>query len=317
MLYYLLKRLGMAVVVVLLATTFLASLSHIIPGDPVKLILGPRASEAMSARVREEMGLDKPVPVQVYNFVVNALQGDLGRDFATKAPVTDLIASALPHTIALAFASLGMAVLIGIPLGVISATRPNSLIDRLTGVLSVSLITMPTYVSALLLLLVFAVGLKAVSSIGAGEFSDPVDYAKRLILPATALAVTWIGYLARLVRASLLEVMNENYIRTAHAYGVRGRTISYKYALKNALIPTIAVLGVGLGNLLGGAVFIEKIFTRPGLGFLIYQSISERDYPVARGGILVAAVLFVVANLVADLSYRYLDPRIQTWGSST
>ena len=317
MLYYLLKRLGMAVVVVLLATTFLASLSHIIPGDPVKLILGPRASEAMSARVREEMGLDKPVPVQVYNFVVNALQGDLGRDFATKAPVTDLIASALPHTIALAFASLGMAVLIGIPLGVISATRPNSLIDRLTGVLSVSLITMPTYVSALLLLLVFAVGLKAVSSIGAGEFSDPVDYAKRLILPATALAVTWIGYLARLVRASLLEVMNENYIRTAHAYGVRGRTISYKYALKNALIPTIAVLGVGLGNLLGGAVFIEVIFTRPGLGFLIYQSISERDYPVARGAILVAAVLFVLANLAADLSYRFLDPRIQTWGSST
>jgi peptide/nickel transport system permease protein len=317
MLYYLLKRLGMAVVVVLLATTFLASLSHIIPGDPVKLILGPRASEAMSARVREEMGLDKPVPVQVLNFIANALQGDLGRDFATKAPVTDLIASALPHTIALAFASLGMAVLIGIPLGVISATRPNSLIDRLTGVLSVSLITMPTYVSALLLLLVFAVGLKAVSSIGAGEFSDPVDYAKRLILPATALAVTWIGYLARLVRASLLEVMNENYIRTAHAYGVRGRTISYKYALKNALIPTIAVLGVGLGNLLGGAVFIEVIFTRPGLGFLIYQSISERDYPVARGAILVAAVLFVLANLAADLSYRFLDPRIQTWGSST
>jgi peptide/nickel transport system permease protein len=317
MLYYLIKRLGMAVVVVLLATTFLASLSHIIPGDPVKLILGPRASEAMSARVREEMGLDKPVPIQVYNFIVNALQGDLGRDFATKAPVTKLIASALPHTIALAFASLGMAILIGIPLGVISATRPDSLIDRLTGVLSVSLITMPTYVSALLLLLVFAVGLRAVSSIGAGEFSDPVDYAKRLILPATALAVTWIGYLARLVRASLLEVMNENYIRTAHAYGVRDRTISYKYALKNALIPTIAVLGVGLGNLLGGAVFIEVIFTRPGLGFLIYQSISERDYPVARGGILVAAVLFVLANLAADLSYRFLDPRIQTWGSST
>jgi peptide/nickel transport system permease protein len=317
MLYYLIKRLGMAVVVVLLATTFLASLSHIIPGDPVKLILGPRASESMSARVREEMGLDKPVPVQVFDFVVNALQGDLGRDFATKAPVTKLIAAALPHTITLAFASLGMAVLIGIPLGVISATRPNSLIDRIAGVVSVSLITMPTYVSALLLLLVFAVGLKAVSSIGAGEFSDPVDYAKRLILPATALALTWIGYLARLVRASLLEVMNQNYIRTAHAYGVRGRTVSYKYALKNALIPTVAVLGVGLGNLLGGAVFIEVIFTRPGLGFLIYQSISERDYPVARGAILVAALLFVFANLAADLSYRFLDPRIQTWGSNT
>jgi peptide/nickel transport system permease protein len=138
-----------------------------------------------------------------------------------------------------------------------------------------------------------------------------------LILPATALAITWVGYLARLVRASLLEVMNQNYIRTAHAYGVSERTISYKFALKNALIPTVAVLGVGLGNLLGGAVFVEVIFTRPGLGSLVYQAISERNYPAARGAILVAALLFVMANLVADLSYRYLDPRIRTWESST
>jgi peptide/nickel transport system permease protein len=317
MFYYILKRLGMAVVVMLLATIFLASLAHVIPGDPVKLMLGPRASEEMSARIRDEMGLDDPIPVQILDFIIDLLHGDLGRDFSTRAPVSDMIAAALPHTIALAFASLGMAVLIGIPLGVISATRPNSWIDRTLGFLSVSLITMPTYVSALLLLLLFAVGLHAVSSIGAGEFSDPVDYLKRLILPATALALTWIGYLARLVRASLLEVLNQNYIRTAHAYGVSERTIGYKYALKNALIPTVAVLGVGLGNLLGGAVFTEVIFTRPGLGFLIYQSISERNYPAARGCILVAALLFVLANLVADLSYRYLDPRIRTWESQT
>jgi peptide/nickel transport system permease protein len=317
MFYYILKRLGMAVVVMLLATLFLASLAHIIPGDPVKLMLGPRASESMSARVREEMGLDDPIPVQLFDFVVDLLHGDLGIDFATRTPVRDMIAAVLPHTIALALASLGMAVLIGIPLGVISATRPNSWVDRTLGILSVSMITMPTYVSALLLLLIFAVGLRAVSSIGAGEFSDPLDYLKRLLLPATALAITWVGYLARLVRASLLEVMNQNYIRTAHAYGVSERTVSYKYALKNALIPTVAVLGVGLGNLLGGAVFVEVIFTRPGLGSLVFQAISERNYPAARGAILVAALLFVLANLAADLSYRYLDPRIRTWESST
>ena len=317
MAYYILKRLVMALVVMLLATVLLASLAHVIPGDPVKLMLGPRASEEMSARVREEMGLDDPIPVQVFDFVVGLLHGDLGRDFSTRSPVSDMIAAALPHTVSLAIVSLGMAVLIGIPLGVISATHPNSWVDRTLGVLSVSLITMPTYVSALLLLLLFAVGLKAVSSIGAGELSNPVDYVKRLLLPATALALTWIGYLARLVRASLLEVLNQNYIRTAHAYGVRERTISFKYALKNALIPTVAVLGVGMGNLLGGAVFVEVIFTRPGLGSLIYQSISERNYPAARGAILVAALLFVLANLLADLSYRYLDPRIQTWESGT
>jgi peptide/nickel transport system permease protein len=315
--YYILKRLGMALVVMLLATIFLASLAHVIPGDPVKLMLGPRASAEMSARVREEMGLDDPIPVQIFDFVAGLLRGDLGTDFTTKAPVADTIATVLPHTIALALASLGIAVLIGIPLGVISATRPNSWIDRTLGILSVSMITMPTYVSALLLLLIFAVGLKAVSSIGAGEFSEPVDYVKRLLLPATALAITWVGYLARLVRASLLEVMNQNYIRTAHAYGVSERTISYKYALKNALIPTVAVLGVGLGNLLGGAVFVEVIFTRPGLGSMVFQAISERNYPAARGAILVAALLFVLANLVADLSYRYLDPRIRSWESST
>ena len=317
MAYYIFKRMLMALVVMLLATVLLASLAHVIPGDPVKLMLGPRASPEMSARIREEMGLDDPIPVQVFDFVIGLLHGDLGRDFSTRSPVSDMIAAALPHTVALAVVSLGMAVLIGIPLGVISATRPNSWIDRTLGVLSVSLITMPTYVSALLLLLLFAVGLKAVSSIGAGDFSDPVDYVKRLLLPATALALTWIGYLARLVRASLLEVLNQNYIRTAHAYGVRERTISFKYALKNALIPTVAVLGVGMGNLLGGAVFVEVIFTRPGLGSLIYQSISERNYPAARGAILVAALLFVLANLVADLSYRYLDPRIRTWESGT
>jgi peptide/nickel transport system permease protein len=148
-------------------------------------------------------------------------------------------------------------------------------------------------------------------AIGAGSFSDPVDYVKHLILPATALAVTWIGYLGRLVRTSMLEVLGSNYIRTAHAFGLRERLIFYKYGLKNAIIPTVAVLGVGLGNLLGGAVFVEVIFSRPGLGSLIVDAISNRNFPIVRGAVLLVVVLVVTVNLIADLSYRLLDPRIR------
>jgi len=309
--YYLLKRLVMTVLVILVAMLFLGSLSHIVPGDPVKLMLGPRAKPDMIERVRIEMELDKPVPVQVLHFAWNALHGDLGTDFINKTPVTRLIASVLPHTIYLAVFSLLLASLIGIPLGVFSAFRPNSWIDRVTSIFSVSLITMPTFVAALLLLLLFAVQLRWLPAIGVGNTSDPVDYFKHLILPAVAMAVTWIGYLARLVRASTLEILNANYIRTAYAYGLSERLISYKYALKNSLIPTVAVLGVGLGNLLGGAIFVEVIFARPGLGYLVYQGEMTRNYPIVRGGTLVVALLFVFANLLADLSYHYLDPRIQ------
>ena len=308
---YLLKRLGMSLLVALLAMLFLASLVHVIPGDPVKTILGPRASKTLSARVRDEMGLNEPIPVQLFNFVARAVRGDLGRDFVSHLPVTRLVGQALPHTIILAISSLGLATLLGVPLGVYSATRPNTWADRLTGLLAVSCITLPSYVAGLFLLLIFAVQLSLFPAIGVGELTDPTDYARHLVLPATALAITWIGYLARLVRASILEVLNANYIRTAFAFGLRERTIFYKYALKNALIPTIAVLGVGMGNLLGGAIFIEVIFTRPGLGRLIFEAIADRNYPIVRGGILVAALLFVLANLLADLSYHYLDPRIR------
>lgn len=311
MFYYILKRLMMSLIVVLVAMIFLSSLVHLLPGDPARLIMGPRASESMSKRVRDEMGLDDPVPVQVFNFVTTALRGDLGRDFLSHRPVTSLIGAALPHTIILAVTALGLASLLGIPLGVYSAAHPNTWLDRLTGTVSVMLITLPSYVAALFMMLVFAVALGWLPAIGTGELSDPVDYARHLIMPATALAITWIGYLARLVRASVLEVLGTNYIRTAYAYGLPERVIFYKHALKNAIIPTIAVLGVGLGNLLGGAIFIEVIFTRPGLGRLIFNAISEHNFPIVRGGILVAALLFVLANLLADLSYTYLDPRIQ------
>jgi peptide/nickel transport system permease protein len=308
---YLLKRLGMTVLVILLLMVFLSIVVHLMPGDPVKTIMGPRASEELAQTVRKEMDLDSSVPAQVYHFASNALEGDLGQDFVSNVAVTKLIGEALPHTLILAAAGLGLAALIGIPLGIFASTRPNSMADRMAGIVSISLITVPAYVAGLFLLLIFSVQLEWLPAIGTGDFSDPVDYLKHLALPAIALALTWIGYLARLVRTSMFEVLNQNYIRTAQAFGLRDRRIYYKYALKNAIIPTAAVLGVGLGTLMGGAVFIEIIFARAGLGTLILDSIEQRNFPIVRGSVLVIAVLFVFANLLADLSYRLLDPRVR------
>lgn len=314
---YLLKRLGMTFAVVLLVMVFLAAIVHVIPGDPVTIILGPRATEARIAQVQTEMGLDDPIYVQVASFIGTALQGDLGRDFANNRPVTSILALALPHTVALAFSALGLAILIGIPFGVLAATKPDSLLDRVTSLMSVSFITVPSYVMGLFLLLAFPIALGILPATGTGTFSDPVGYLRHLILPASALAITWVGYFARLVRASMLEVVGSNYVRVARAYGLRERAIHYKYALKNAVIPTVAILGVALGNLMGGAVFIEFIFNRPGLGKISVDALVSRNFPVLRGAILLIALLFVVANLVADLSYRFLDPRIRVEEQST
>lgn len=311
MLRYLLWRLGMTVAVMVVVAAFLGVLVNIIPGDPATLIMGPRASPEFSAQIREQMGLDQPVWKQVLLFLWHALHGNLGVDFVSHQSVSHILAVYLPHTIVLAFAALGIATVLGIPLGVYAATRPGSTIDNITSLISVSFITMPSYVSALLLLLIFPVLLGVLPAAGAGEFHDPVGYLEHLILPASALAVLWVGYLARVVRSSMLEVMGANYIRAARATGIRERMIAYRYALKNAIVPTIALLGVSLGDLLGGAVFVEVIFSRPGLGSLIVDSISTRNYPVVRGGVLAIALLFVLANLAADLSYRFLDPRIR------
>ena len=308
---YLFRRLIMTVLVIVLVMTFLGALVHIIPGDPVTLMLGPRATPELIAQVRSQMELDEPVYTQVSNFMVNAAQGDLGVDFVTDTSVMNLVMQALPPTLALAALSLILAAVFGIPLGILSATRPNSLLDRVTAVFSVSMITIPPYVAGLLLLVIFAVRLNALPSIGSGDISDPVDYFLHLILPVTALAITWIGYIARLGRSSMLEVLNADYIRTARAYGLSDRRVAYKYALRNAIIPTIAVLGVAFGSLIGVAIFVEVIFARAGLGMLVFDAIQARNYPLVRGGVLAIAILFVLANLVADLTYQIVDPRIR------
>lgn len=311
MLVYIVKRILMTLLVLLLVVVFLTLLVHIVPGDPVTMILGPRATPSLIKQMRTAMELDKPIYVQIGHFLWNILHGSLGVDAVTGVPIMTLIDSSLPHTMILAISSLLLAVLLGIPIGMYSATHTNSLPDRILSIVSISLTTIPSYVAGLILLLIFAVDVHALPAMGLGRPGDNLDYLKHLILPSVALAITWVGYLARLVRTSLLEVLNEPYVRASRATGISERLIRYRYALKNALIPTVAILGVGLGSLMGGAVFIEIIFTRPGMGLLIYNAIQTRNYPLVRAGVFVVAVLFVLANFLADLIYTYLDPRIQ------
>jgi peptide/nickel transport system permease protein len=311
MLAYFLKRLLMTMLVLLVVMVFLALLVNIVPGDAAVTLLGNRATPALIAKVRSDMDLDKPVLVQVGLFVWKMLHGSFGTDVFSGQPISRYIGTALPHTLILAWVALGLAVFVGIPLGVFSATHPNSWIDRGTAIFSISVITLPSYVVGLFLLLLFAVQLRVMPAMGLGKAGDVGDYTRHLVLPAIALAVGWVGYLARLVRSSVLETLNETYIRAAMAAGIRKNLVQYKYALKGALIPTVAVLGVGIGSLMGGAVFIEIIFNRPGMGSLIYNAISTRNYPVVRAGVLVVAVLFVVANLLSDIAYTFLDPRIK------
>jgi peptide/nickel transport system permease protein len=308
---FFLKRIFMTVVVLLVVITILALLVHIVPGDPARLFLGQRATPDLIARFRSSMDLDQPAYIQVVRFLWRTLHGDLGIDLFTKRSITDTIGDVLPHTIILAWTSLLLAVVVGIPLGVFSASHPDSWADRATAILSISFITIPNYVGGLIMLLIFAVNLKVLPAMGVGETGNPVDYLRHLVMPSVALAIPWIGYLARLVRTSLLEVFNADYIRSARAAGINEVKILYKYALKNAIIPTIAVLGVGIGNLMGGAVFIEVIFNRPGMGTLIFNAIQMRNYPVVRAGVLIIALLFILANLLTDFVYTYLDPRIQ------
>jgi peptide/nickel transport system permease protein len=301
----------LAVVVALLVLIALASFARVLPGDAATAILGQRATPELIAQVREEMGLNKSVPAQVGGFVADAVRGDLGRDFFTRRPVTDIVFEALPHTIALAISSMLLATLLAIPLGVLAATRPGSALDRLLATTSIVAISIPSLIAGLGLLVVFGVQLEWFPIIGTGSFSDPLDYLHHLILPSVALAMAWTGYLARLLRASLVEELGATYIRAATAYGLDNGVIFYRYALKNAFIPTLAVVGFGLATLMGGALFVEVIFSRQGVGTAIAYAISTRNYVVVQGLVAVVAVLFILTNLLVDLAYRFIDPRVR------
>lgn len=308
---YLASRLLTTALIIVGAMVLLFALSAIVPGDPAAALLGPQATPEARVRFVQEMGLDQPLHLRLLGFLGRVLQGDLGTDVISGRPVAAQIAAVLPYTIILTLAAIGLAVLLGVPLGVFAATRQGSLADTILAFVSVAFIAMPSFVVAIVLLLVFSIWLDWLPVLGAGNPGDWADQARRLVLPTVALSLGWIGFIARLVRASMLEVMAEPHVRTLRAFGVAERLVTYKYALKNACIPTIAILGLGIGRLLGGAVLVEIVFARPGLGRLIYDAVLVRNYPVVQGAVLVVVVLFVLVNLAVDLSYSAIDPRMR------
>lgn len=308
---YLASRLLTTALIVLGAMLLLFALTVLVPGDPAAALLGPQASTAYAARFVAEMGLDQPVHVRLWRFLTHVLAGDLGTDVVSGRKVSEAIGAVLPYTAVLTGTSIGLAILLGVPLGCLAATRPGSVLDSLLAGVSVALIAIPSFVVAILLLLTFSVWLDWLPVLGTGRADGWADQARRLVLPTAALSLGWIGYIARLVRTSMLEVLQEPYIRTARAYGLPRRAVVLKYALKNACIPVLAVLGLGIGRLLGGAVLVELVFARPGLGRLVLDAINVRNYPVLQGAVLVVVLLFAGANLAVDLLYGALDPRLR------
>jgi peptide/nickel transport system permease protein len=308
---YLLKRAGLAIVIVVTAVTLLYCMILAVPGDPANVILGPRATPEMKASLRIQMGLDRPVFIQISGFLINVFKGDLGVDVFSNRPVAKIIMEQLPYSILLILGGIGWAILVGVPLGCYSAIYRNSLIDKITGILSVGSIAIPSFVIAPYAVLIFAVQLKWLPAIGPGTEGDFISQLRHLIMPAFAIGLGWVGYLARIVRASMLEVLSENHIRTVRAFGLPERSIIFRYALKLGILPTIALLGASIGYLLSSAVFVEIIFARPGIGKLIFDSVLTRNYPIVMGSVLITTVIFVVCTVVADVVNAIIDPRIR------
>ncbi|MCZ7676798.1 MAG: ABC transporter permease [Roseovarius sp.] len=311
MLIYLVKRLGLSVAVIVAVIPVLFSLLHLIPGDPATVALGPRATPETIARYAAKMHLDEPVWRQFLIYVGNALTGDLGVDVFSDRPVTTIIGERLGFTLALVCAGMGWAVVLGIPLGCLAAVRPNSWLDRITGILSVGTIALPSFLVSIWALLIFALHLRWLPAIGAGEPGDLGDQLSHLVLPAFAIGLSWVGYLARMIRASMLEVMGENYIRSARAFGLRPRRVVYGYALRVAILPTITLIGMGFGGLISATVFAEIIFARPGIGKLIFDAVMARNFPIVQGAVLVATGLYILVVLISDILIAWFDPRVR------
>jgi len=274
------------------------------PGDPVDLLVGEFADLETKRVMRERFGLDQPLEVQFAIFLGNLAQGELGESVRTRRPVTSELATFFPNTLELTLAAMAVALLIGIPAGVLSAVRPNSLADFVATLIALIGVSMPVFWFGLLAILIFSVELGWFPVAGRGTLSH-------VVLPAISLGLGGTAILARMTRSSMLEVLNQDYIRTARAKGLVGRVVVYKHALRNAMIPVITVTGLQFGTLMAGAVLTETVFSWPGVGQLMVQSILARDYPVVQGAVLLVATTFILVNLAVDLFYGSLDPRIR------
>jgi peptide/nickel transport system permease protein len=305
MLRYIGQRLALAIPNLFLISIVVFVIMHILPGDPVKIMLaGTPVSGEQVEKLREELGLNRPLYVQYLDFIGGAVHGDLGRSLTTKRTVSSEIASQFPSTLALTTAGMGIAILIGLVSGVIAATRQGTWADAASMGLALIGVSMPSFWLALLMLYLFSFKLRWLPATGVGGW-------RHLLIPAIVLGVGEAAIIARLVRASMVEVLRQDYVRVARAKGLRERPVVIGHALRNALIPVITVLGLQYAFLLGGAVVVETVFGRPGIGRLAVEAILAKDFPVVQGTVLFTATIYVVVNLLVDLSYAWLDPRVR------
>ncbi len=304
MVSYLIRRVLLAIPVLLLTALLVFSALHLAGGDPVMMLVPAIAPQETRDAVRAKHGFDRPLPVQFVIYMGNVLRGDFGRSLLSRRLVSELILEKLPVTVELGVASLALAYLVSIPLGTIAALNRNSFLDWSSMIVALIGVSMAGFWLGLLLIYAFAVHLRWFPPTGHGTISH-------LVLPALALGLPRVGRIARITRSSLLEVIEEDYIRTARAKGLAERAVVFRHALRNALIPIISLLGLDLGYIVGGSVVIEHVFARPGIGDMMLRAIYSRDFPVLQGSMFVLALAIILSNITADVLYTFIDPRIR------
>jgi peptide/nickel transport system permease protein len=310
---YIIRRLIHAVFVIWGCATLVFFMLRMIPGDPVIQMLGPEYTPEAAVALRHKLGLDEPLLTQYVRWITNVARGDLGGSIASGETVADAIKSGVPKTASLTLVSFLIAVSIALPAGIIAALQRNKPVDYIASFIAFIGVSMPSFWFGIILILVFAVQLKWLPAIGYAEIADKGvgEWLKRLILPGLAIGAGYAAILMRFVRAGLLEVLSSDYVRTARAKGVRERAVIVRHALRNALIPVVTVAGIQLALLLSGTVVTETVFSIRGLGRILVGAIFDRDYPIVQGVILLISVVFVLANLIVDVLYTFLDPRIR------
>jgi peptide/nickel transport system permease protein len=308
---YVLRRVAQAAIVLFGVSVLVFSIMHLVPGDPVRLALGTRFDQDTYDAMVQRAGLDEPVVVQYFDWAGSALGGDLGVSFRSGQTVTEVISERLPATVSLAFGAIAVALLVAVPLGLLSAVRPRSPVDYVATVVSQAGISIPDFWLAIMAILLFAATLEWLPSGGYVPLTeDPVEWARHLVLPSLAVGAVSASVLTRFVRSSAIEALGQDYTRTARAKGLPRRVVLRRHVLRNALIPVVTVTGIQLAYLLSGVVVVEEVFAWNGLGRLALQAVETRDYPVLQGAVLLFAAFFLVINLAVDLVYAAIDPRI-------
>ena len=308
---YLIRRLALAIPTLLLAMTAVFVLARVVPGDPALVILGDQASLESLAALREKLGLNLPLSTQYLNFMSGLLHGDLGLSMVSGKSVWAEVLAVLPYTVELTLAAILLGVLFGVPLGAYAAVHRNQLPDALTRLLSLAGLSFPAFVSAILLLLVFAIQLRWFPVISSPRLDHPGERLWHLALPALNIGLIMTAYVTRVMRSSMLNVLGEDYVRTARAKGIGMRAVLRRHALRNAMIPVATVVGLSLGTMIGNSVLTEIVFNRPGMGKLILGALQQRDYTLLQGVMVFFAGLIVLANALTDIAYAVIDPRVR------